>query len=239
MEERSIVLPDGKTLSYQLIQSRRKSLTIEIKPDRSVLVRAPQFLTKKWIDHAVTDKAAWIRKHVAEMQTQQTPEKQYKDGESFFYRGVEYRLKFSGYGCGKKAEVWLEDACLCVRGAEPGSKEVPELLRSWYRERAAEMLCGRVAFYAPLLQVEPGTLRVKEQKSRWGSCSGKGNLNFNWKLIMAPPEVLDYVVVHELCHLIHMNHSREFWRQVERIMPDYDRYRRWLKEHGQQLSILR
>lgn len=237
MEERSIVLPDGGTLSYQLIQSRRKSLAIEIKPDRSVLVRAPQFLTKKWIDHAVTDKAAWIRMHVAEMEVRQMPEKQYMDGERFFYRGMKYRLKFSEPGCGKKAGVWLEDTCLCVRGTEPGSGEVPALLRSWYRERAAEMFCARVAFYAPLLQVAPGALRVKEQKSRWGSCSGKGNLNFNWKLIMAPPEVLDYVVVHELCHLIHMNHSRVFWQQVERIMPDYDRCRRWLKEHGQQLVI--
>lgn len=100
-----------------------------------------------------------------------------------------------------------------------------------YRETARNAIVPRVVFYAKLMQVHFNGIRIKEQKSRWGSCSSKGNLNFNWRLVLMPQEVLDYVVVHELCHLRHMNHSREFWAYVEEIMPDYRRWKKWLKEY--------
>ncbi len=102
---------------------------------------------------------------------------------------------------------------------------------------AREKITERAAYYAPVLGVTYGKITIRDQKTRWGSCSEKGNLNFTWKLILAPPEVLDYVVVHELCHRLEMNHSRRFWEHVARVLPDYETRRAWLKENGWMLDI--
>ena len=110
-------------------------------------------------------------------------------------------------------------------------EEDPALERI-YRQRAKERLRGRAAYFAPIMGVSYGSLRLSSAKTRWGSCSGKGNLNFHWKLILMPPEVLDYVVVHELAHLKEMNHSPRFWAVVEEVLPDYKERRQWLKENG-------
>jgi hypothetical protein len=110
-------------------------------------------------------------------------------------------------------------------------------LEAPYRQAAKEYISKRAAYYAKQLDVTYGSITIRDQKTRWGSCSSKGNLSFNWRLILAPPKVLDYVVIHELCHLKEMNHSQKFWAWVESIMPDYPIYRKWLKENGNSLSI--
>ncbi len=101
--------------------------------------------------------------------------------------------------------------------------------------RAKQVIPGRVAYFAPLVGVRYGRITVRKQRSRWGSCSGKGNLNFNCLLMLVPEDVLDYVVVHELCHRKHMNHSDKFWAEVERVLPDYRERRVWLKHNGSTL----
>lgn len=105
------------------------------------------------------------------------------------------------------------------------------------RRLARETFTARAAFYHPLTGGTYNSITVRDQKTRWGSCSSRGTLSFNYRLIFAPPRVLDYVVVHELCHLTHMNHSPYFWGMVEQIMPDYRVYKTWLKEHGDELTI--
>ena len=101
------------------------------------------------------------------------------------------------------------------------------------RNQAAEVITARCRYYAPVMGVSYGTVTIREQKTRWGSCSTKGNLNFNWKLVLMPLEILDYVVVHELAHRIQMNHSAAFWAEVGKILPDYKERRQWLKVNGQ------
>ena len=101
------------------------------------------------------------------------------------------------------------------------------------KKRAENVLKERCCYYEGLMGVSFGSITVREQKTRWGSCSAKGNLNFNWKLVLMPEEILDYVVVHELAHRLQMNHSTEFWDEVEKILPDYRKRRQWLKENGQ------
>ena len=102
-------------------------------------------------------------------------------------------------------------------------------------KQAKKVFPERVKFYAPLIEVKYGKIYIRHQRSRWGSCSGKGNLNFNCLLVLAPPEVLDSVVVHELCHLKEMNHSKSFYEEVYKVMPDYDKNHMWLKENGAEL----
>lgn len=112
-----------------------------------------------------------------------------------------------------------------------------QALEKRYRDAAKEYIPKRVAYYHQFTGGHYEKITIRDQKTRWGSCSGTGNLSFNFRLMLAPPRVLDYVVVHELCHLTHMNHSRDFWNMVERILPDYKEQRKWLKENGHTLQV--
>lgn len=110
-------------------------------------------------------------------------------------------------------------------------------LEKRYIQAARDYFPKRAAYFLPLTGGSFTRITIRDQKTRWGSCSAKGTLSFNWRLMLAPPAVLDYVVVHELCHLTHMNHSKAFWALVESVCPDYRTHRRWLKEHGQELVL--
>ena len=124
--------------------------------------------------------------------------------------------------------------------AETAEKYTPEQragLEKRYRQAAREYIPKRADYFAQRIGVSYERIRIAEQKTRWGSCSSRGTLSFNWKLMLAPPKVLDYVVVHELCHLIEMNHSPRFWNLVEEIIPDYKEYRKWLKDNGNTLQL--
>ncbi|MBQ8591846.1 MAG: M48 family metallopeptidase [Lachnospiraceae bacterium] len=112
-----------------------------------------------------------------------------------------------------------------------------QYLEKRYREAAKEYIPKRVDYFVTLTGGSYERITIRDQKTRWGSCSGRGTLSFNWKLMLAPPAILDYVVVHELCHLTHMNHSRDFWQAVELVLPDYKERRQWLKEHGEELQL--
>ncbi|MBO5283494.1 MAG: M48 family metallopeptidase [Lachnospiraceae bacterium] len=112
-----------------------------------------------------------------------------------------------------------------------------EVMDRRYRQAARDYFTKRCAYYRPFTGGSYTRITIRDQKTRWGSCSSTGTLSFNYRLMFAPPRVLDYVVVHELCHLTHMNHSRDFWDLVASVMPDYKQYKVWLKEHGQELNI--
>ena len=120
---------------------------------------------------------------------------------------------------------------------EKRQEVIRKKLEQWYIIKAKEIIHERLELFIAKIGVKITTVRFKNQKTRWGSCSQKGNLNFNWKLVMAPTYIVDYVVVHELCHLIQMNHSKEFWQQVGRQIPDYKERRKWLKENGIKLFV--
>ena len=113
-----------------------------------------------------------------------------------------------------------------------------QILEKRYRKAARDTFTARVAYYHQFTGGNYTSITIRDQKSRWGSCSSRGTLSFNYRLIFAPPKVLDYVVVHELCHLTHMNHSKDFWNLVETIMPEYRVYKSWLREHGQELNLI-
>lgn len=131
-------------------------------------------------------------------------------------------------------QKWFETERIRRQKAErpPRDYEQNPALEAQYRKEARRRITERAAYFAEKMGVDYGRIAIKAAKTRWGSCSARGNLNFHWKLILMPPAILDYVVVHELAHRIEMNHSPRFWTQVERILPDYRERRRWLKENG-------
>lgn len=142
----------------------------------------------------------------------------------------------------EEKKEWIAKSVRKMQAVEqrPSQKEktpYERRLEAPYRQAAKEYIPKRVAFFAGELGVTYGTITIRDQKTRWGSCSSKGNLSFNWCLILAPPKVLDYVVVHELCHRREMNHSPRFWALVESIMPDYPARRQWLKNYGNTLKL--
>ena len=148
-------------------------------------------------------------------------------------RGLELALEKA-----ERISLKIEGERCILRLREPGNEEaVRNALKQGLSRMALERIREKLGVYAPRLGVEFGRVAIRDQRSRWGSCSAKHNLNFNWKLIMAPPQALEYVVIHELCHLIEFNHSPRFWRLVEGQMPEYEAWKKWLKAHGSELGV--
>ncbi|MBS4536475.1 M48 family metallopeptidase [Clostridium sp. D2Q-14] len=110
-------------------------------------------------------------------------------------------------------------------------------MEKWYRKKTLEKVIKRVEYFQKHFNVKPNSIKVKEQKKIWASCTSKRNMNFNWRCSIAPESVLDYIVVHEMCHMIHVDHSSRFWKLVEKIIPDYKVQREWLKEYGINLNL--
>ena len=172
----------------EVIRSRRKSLSLEVRPDGRVLLRAPLWATQRQLEAFAEKNRSWIDR--------------------------------------KQEEARLRQEAAPV--APPLTEEELRALQ----KRGRVLFARRAARYAPLVGVDYGRISVRRQRSKWGSCSNQGNLNFNCLLLLAPEEVLDYVVVHELCHRLEMNHSPRFWAHVRRVLPDYERSRRYLRENG-------
>ncbi len=230
-------------INYQIIRSNRKTVGLEVSLDEGVKIRAPKSLKKKRIKQIVKKKASWILKKqekLCEVKPAPTP-KEFLSGEKLPYLGRRYRLKVKKIE-GKNVSISLYQGKFWIEVGTDISKQmrreaIREKVINWYREHAKEKINERVKKYQDKIGTEPNSVQIKKQKKRWGSCSSLGNLNFNWKIIMAPMSVVDYLVVHELAHLKHPNHSKEFWQLVEAIIPNYEKKQEWLRVNGKQLII--
>lgn len=234
----------GIQIAYQIEKSNRKTISIRVNHD-GVIVRAPRGLSNQKIRELIQTKARWILQKYQEVSESApvNPKRDYQDGTTFWYRGKALSLKLvqgSEYQLKEnEGQVLIEGDQIVVALSDFSHGAILNLLEQWFRYEARIRIMERVQYYTARYGFGKPVSRIfiKDQKSRWGSCSSKCNLNFNYRLIMAPDEVLDYVVVHELCHLLHMNHSSAFWDAVERILPDYQRSREWLRKNGSKLSI--
>lgn len=215
-------------IPYTLIRTKRKTVAIQVKSDGSVAVRAPQRLAKREIDRIVQQKEGWILAHQQQMQQRQQAQESFflSDGRLPLLGGwlpIEYT--------DTKTPFCSQGTCFLAKGEEAQLWEQAERL---YRSIAREQLERRVADYANRMGVRPTGLRITGAKGRWGSCSGKNSLNFSWRLILAPEPCVDYVVVHELCHILHHDHSTAFWQEVERWFPDWRQCREQLGQLARQ-----
>ena len=226
-------------IEFEVTYSKRKTLAIKIDPSGDVSVAAPKGTSRKAIIDMVSSKADWIIKklHEIEARNAQVIKREFVDGESFMYLGSDYPLQLTINPKLSKLVVKLDNGRFMVDSPVTDADVIRSALEAWYRFMAGQYIKSRIDHYRSVLNVMPNRVTIKEQKTMWGSCSSKNNLNFNWRVMMAPAEVVDYLVVHELCHLIHHNHSREFWNQVSAILPDYKVRQDWLKKNGAWLIL--
>jgi len=216
----------------RIVRSRRRTITLVVTQDSTLVVRAPLRASNAYIESVVRKKSAWIRQKLIEASLRpKSPAKEFVNGEEFMYLGQAYKLCFVEQAA-KDIEL-TDKLCLSAR-VKPIARFV---LRRWYKAAALKIIGRRCQWYADATGYKPVAIKITEARKRWGSCGSKGTLNFSWRLIMAPMEVIDYVIVHELAHLGQLNHSPEFWRQVADILPDYKKREQWLKENGGLLTI--
>lgn len=218
---------------------RSKSASIEIEDD-TVKVTVPQNLSDLRIEELIKNRTVWIRQKLKiQTETIRPKDKEYVNGETFSYLGQNYRLKCLSGGSG---EAKLTNGYLTVSLAKDASGAavggcVRQSLRQWYQARALEKLKEKTKRYSAILGVSPQSVGVKEYKARWGSCSSSGDVTYNWRIIMAPHHIVDYIVVHELCHLLEHNHGPKYWKHVQNVVPNYKECREWLKVNGEGLRI--
>ena len=195
-----------------------------------MVVRAPKRASPQFIETLVGQRQDWIKKALSRFGQTAAP-KQFIEGELFLYLGKEYGLRIlESY----RSRLVFDNAFYISRLKLGQAKK---LFKEWYKQQAQIILTERAKFFSAQMHVTYNKITVRDTSSRWGSCSTKGNINFSYRLIMAPQDILDYVVVHELAHLVHHNHSKLFWRFVQTHYPSFSQARLWLRKQGANLKI--
>lgn len=217
----------------QLIRSNRKSFGLEIKPDGTLIVRAPNFATEDQIQALLQNKASWIKKTRSRLlHSHPRPKpKTFSPGETFWYLGEEIPLQLTDR---LRPPLALDGVFTLSSTAQNRARAV---FIAWYREETRTITQHLIDSYTKRYPFNVNQVRITSARTRWGSCSGKNNLNFTYRLSMAPLHVVEYVVVHELVHLKVRNHSKTFWNAVYTIKPDYQTDRAWLKKYGAMLTL--
>ena len=225
-----------KDIAYQLVRSRRKTASIYIERDGLVSVLVPERLSDEQIEDLLESKRAWIYRGLAEWRDLNASrvEREYVNGEGFLYLGRTYRLKLVS---DLQAPLMLKDGYFCLRSTKGNVAVADEAFKAFYRQKGVERIPRRVEYFRLKMDVAPRSVRVMDLKHRWASCSSGGNLNFHWRCMMAPLTIIDYIVVHELAHLIHHNHTPGFWTEVEKVLPDFQDRKDWLRLNGAGMDL--
>ena len=222
---------------------RNKSVGFSVRWPDTLAVSAPPRMDKKTLESMVAERLPWAERRLAKLaadyQRLGLP-KEYAGGESFPYLGREYPLTLMVTSGNTRPKCSLVEgrlvAVIPYADEYDQSGLVRKALMKWYRQQAKEDLTESVSRWAPVIGRTPEIVRIKSQRTRWGSCSRAGAVNLNWRLVMLPPEVLAYVVVHEMCHLVEPNHSPRFWALVAQVIPDYKQRRTLLRRHSAYLD---
>jgi len=226
-------------INYTLKRSRkrRKTISLQISSNAEVVVSAPYFTTEKEINSFVREKENWIWKTIQKQKAAPSPncEKSFTSEEYFYYLGSPCPLEVFFQNDLLLGLVFWNNRFYLNCQDEPAARK--GYFVKWYKAAARKHLTSRVAFLASDLNLSPRKIRITSARTRWGSCSEIDGLAFSFRLIMAPPDVIDYVIVHELMHMREKNHSSKFWELVLDVMPQYKAHRRWLRDNGHRFTL--
>ena len=232
------VVAGNRRVEYTLIQASRRDVLFQALPEAGIRVYAPKYLGLRAVDDMVRQRAGELIAMQRSVEARLEADRRahpVADGSPILIEGERCALRLHR---GSRRTGRVADGEYHLTLPEPDSDPaVRAAIKSTLSALALKRIRQRLDYFIPRVGRAPGRVAIRDQKSRWGSCSQKGNLNFNWKLIMAPPQALDYVVVHELCHLYEFNHSPRFWSLVQAQLPDYEVWKKWLKTHTEDLYL--
>jgi predicted metal-dependent hydrolase len=216
----------------KIIRTKRKTIALQLTDDAHLIIKAPLDVDDKKIMEVILKHKNWLEKKIKELSSRDPKfsPKEFVNGEGFLYLGKYYKLTIVD---DQKEPLKFENGFFLSRNVLDRARDV---FIEWYKSKALEKISERVKFYSQIGGFEYNKINITDAQKRWGSCSGK-NLNFSWRLIMAPLPVIDYVVIHELAHLSEKNHGKSFWIKVKILMPNYEKYKYWLDENGHLLRL--
>jgi predicted metal-dependent hydrolase len=219
-----------ETISFDIIYKRRKSIGIHIDAYGKIEVQAPRDTKEEQVLFVIEQKWDWILEKVKEMKDRREgpQEKSYDHGEVFLYLGKSYPIVISVDCEITKDYVELEGDKLHLYVKEQEEDRIKQTLKRFYYQQCKTLVTNRIKAHQSSFKVKPRSITISDSQNTWGTCDSKLQLTFNWKLAMAPIEIIDYVVVHEMCHMVHLNHDRSFWRLVGSMLPDYEQRQNWL-----------
>jgi len=234
-------------IDYQVLRSRRKTLSLQVKHGH-VFVRAPYHVDEKIINSFIQKKDAWLRAKITEQNQTADFCCNFTQGSKLFVFGQLVTLNIIFANCaeklGEKSDTFLSDLIndqkeltivLPVRiqnkllNKSQLAVVVKKYIERYFKQQAQKTILPKVEYYAKLTQLVPSSIKIRQYRARWGSCNSRGELSFNYLLMMLPIYVIDYVIVHELCHLHYLNHSKDFWQLVTKYFPDYIEAKKWIK----------
>lgn len=219
-------------MEYKLIRKNRKTMAIKISDDGKIVVYAPLKANIKTIENILIQKSHWID----EVRSNVLKDKE-RYGDSIPFLGTAYKKNIIENN-GDNIKIEFNGTEFNFYASHKSTeKDIKEALYLWYRKELSKILDKRINYFSKKIGAMPGKVSIRSQKTIWGSCSRDNNLSINFKLALAPPDVIDYIIVHEMCHIIHKNHSKEFWNTVRSIMPEYEEKKEWLRLNGRFLIL--
>lgn len=229
----------NREIKFNIIYRKRKTMSLEIKRDGIINVIAPNGLDKTFIVDKVKNKSDWIIKKLEEIEVLNNNRytRSYESGDIFLYLGNEYILEVLVDKTTIGTSVSLENNKLIVRSNSNNKDVIQRALKNWYTDETLGITKERINYYKLFFEDTVTSIKIKDQKSRWASCTYKNEILFNLICSMMPIQIIDYIVVHEMCHMEHRNHSKDFYLAVERILPDYKERVKWLKNNGVRMNF--
>lgn len=231
-------------INYSIDRTSRKTIGINIEPDGKVIVKAPLNLEEEKIKETVFKKREWIAdkvKLLKEIKKPIPPKQELVSGEKILLKNRLIRLKIHTYPNKRpKISYAFRILHIYVNGnlsQKQREEELKRVLIKWYKEKAFNLISNRIKKYLKLIDYKPQEIKVRDQRIRWASCIKDGKLIFNWRIIIGPKSTIDYVIVHELCHMKEPTHSAKFWEMVESLFPNYKKWKEWLRINGKNLDL--
>ncbi|MDS0526195.1 M48 family metallopeptidase [Clostridium sp. SHJSY1] len=228
-----------RIIGFNVIFRKRKTLEISVEPPDIITVVAPLDTPEDVIINKTKSKAKWIVEQLYSFKNMQYKKinREFVNGESFLYLGRNYSLQIVIDEDIKNAGLKLYKGKFYITTRSKDNETIEKAMKEWYRKKTKEKIEERIKYYERYFNIKPTSIKVKEQQKRWGSCTIKNELFFNWRCVMAKANVLDYIIVHEMCHLYHKNHSKEFWELLNSVMPDFESRKEWLKNNGVKMNL--